>query len=225
MSRLFLLFIWLQFASSALSQGTIVRIEKDNAWEIKGELVKGKRADVIGTNYLYEDWKSGTFLMADGARFEIKEMKFDVLKSALYYQDDGTLYIVNQPIKEFWIEAPEKRRVFRYIFAEQANQPGPRFYEVLFEMGDWSLLKLNLKTKQEQYQYNVGTVVEYVDLVRYFLFQQKNGSLYQVGKEVRSFQPYFSGKEKVAEAYIDLHGKRFSGEKDMIDFLKKMSNQ
>ena len=143
MFRLLLLLFWLQLAASALSQGTIVRIEKDNAREIKGELVKGKRADVIGTTYLYEDWKKGIFLMADGSRFEMQEIKLDLVKNELYYQIDGALYIVNQPIKEFWIEAPEGRRIFRYLLAAQGKQSPPRFYEVLYEQGDWYLLKLN----------------------------------------------------------------------------------
>lgn len=225
MVRLLLLLFWLQLAGLVFAQGTIVRIEKDNAREIKGELVKGKRADVIGTTYLYEDWKKGVFLMADGSRFEMQEIKLDLVKNELYYQIDGALFIVNQPIKEFWIEAPDGRKIFRYLTSAQGKQSAPRFYEVLYEQGDWFLLKSNLKTKQEQYQYNVGTVVEYVDLVRYFLYQQKSTNMYQVGKEVRSFQPFYAGKEKAAEAYIDLKGRRFDGEKEMIDFLRNLSNQ
>lgn len=219
MLRLLILLGALLITGFSFSQGTIVRIEKDNAREIKGELVKGKRSDIVGTNYLYEDWKAGALVFPDGHIMDMKELRFDLIRNELYYQENGNLFLVDKPLKEFRIANNGQVRLFRNGFPAQGKQDRQRYYEVLFDKGGWLLLKLTLKTKQEQYQYQVGTVVEYVDLDRYFITRLGDAGLISVGKDLRSFEAIYAGKEKIAQDYMDRSGRRIQEETDMLKFL------
>lgn len=208
-------------AVKAQAQGTLVRIEKDNAREIKGELVKGKRAPASGTNYLYEDWRKGLLVLTDGTRIALEALKFDLIKQELYYQQSGNLFLVNQPVKEFHVIATEGTRIFRKGYPSHGRQNEKTFYELLYEDNEWQLLKLIRKTLEEKHEFQVGTKLAYIDLESFYLLRLPVMQWYQVSKDSRSFQPFYAGNEKAVQLFVDTHGRKFENEIAMVQFMNQ----
>lgn len=202
------------------AQGTIVRIEKDNAREIKGELVKGKRIPASGTTYLFEDWKMGRLVFSDGTSMEMSELKYDLFTQDLYYQQGGNLFLVNRPVKEFHIHANDTIRIFRNGYPGQGKLPQQQYYEVLYDDGQWQLLKLTRKTVEEQDQFQVGTQLVYVDLERFYLYGKAASRWIPVSRDSHSFQPFYAGKEKQVQGYTNEKGRKFSNEREMVAFMQ-----
>jgi hypothetical protein len=140
--------------------------------------------NMVGSPYLFEDWKAATVRFANGKVYKDMQVKYNQVDDKLLLKGEtGEPMTFVDPVVEFRIPAASGETQYRNGFKPSANHTEKTFYEVMFD-GNIKLLKKVSKTIIESQNYNSPSVVKNIDQqVHFFVVKQDESTEFKPNKK------------------------------------------
>lgn len=223
-SKAFFLFLFIGITSEAISQ-------LSNIPTLSNEVIREKKyTDIVGSAYLYNDWKSGTIVDQSGKIYTNVQIKYDAYKDVVELNQDGKILILNKSIyKKFLLEfvEPGSNTIIKHEFSSNfgeatGNNGSNQYYEVLVD-GDIKFVKKYEIRFINEVVNNYGTAAEVKRFQRsevyYLSFSGKTSEIKMSSKSILSVDFLPSDFKK----YLIDNKVKIKNQQDLIIALKLFS--
>ncbi len=182
--------------------------------------------EVIGTPFLYDDWKDGIIFMYDKKEFIGLKLKFDIYNNELLYlnTNDHKTYSINKnAIQKFIIKDGSVEEIYTKYFLKGISgiSPEMNFVKLLFA-GDSKLIKLskkNLVKGKEVQAYSSSSNDKFV-YQEFYLILKKNGELIKIKQNKNSIIKVFPEKESEINTFLKKNPLDLKIEENLIKILE-----
>ena len=191
-----------------------------------GAVMKVKKyVGIDGSPYLDPEWKSGTFTDIDGKNRGSFKMRYNIFDDELeIIRDEKAISLNHQLVKEFELINPESENkyLFRSGYAANGEYGQENFYRVLYDQGNFHLLKkyhCNITTIENKGYGDSNEVQKFLQSSKYYLFSD-NAGFKKINKSKKSILEAFPDHEKEIKAYIKSNKINVKNDNDLARLIK-----
>lgn len=173
-------------AQGVLSGDAIKNIQFTDA---SGRLLPVGQSNIEGTPYVFEKFTKGKVVFTNGVEATDPNLNFSYFDHKLYFTKDNNLYMVNLPVKDFYLENEEDpnniiSKHFACGFPVVEMNSLTTYYEVLGQGKVFQLLKYSHKRVKESNVYGGAPIKEYVIDNAYFVYVVADKKMLSVGSSI-----------------------------------------
>lgn len=191
------------------------------------EVIRTKKyTDVVGSPYLYTDWKSGTVIDKGGKAYPNTLIKYDAYADAVEINQDGTVMVLNNSqyntfTLNFADDATNKviRHTFRSGYTTIPGLSSKAYLEVLYD-GSVQLLKRYDVKFVEEVVNSYGTAAQTKRFQRsekYFVLRDDKAAEFKMN--TKSFLVAIGDKQAELEKFISKEKIKLKTEADLIQIM------
>ncbi|WP_443943688.1 hypothetical protein ACJVDH_12245 [Pedobacter sp. AW1-32] len=191
--------------------------------DVSGKPIKTNTYENIsGSPYLFENWIKGTVTTLSGKKYNISDLKMDLIANKLLFKDSvNEVLSFSENITSFALQPDEsdsKTLIFKTGFSGSKGLRASDFVQVLTE-GKTTLLKKTNKIVSESRAYNSSTVDKSIttSIVYYFVNEDKENILLVLNK--KNFAQNFSSHQDKIEAFLKDNKVNLKDEDDLIKIV------
>lgn len=177
--------------------------------------------DLIGSVYLYDEWKLGIVNFVGNIKPVEVPLKYDQYLDQVFYKGDGgAFYRFNDDIAEFILNSDDNiTQVFRKGFPQYKKADRNSFYEVLFD-GKLKFLKRTVRNIVNRAVYGGGSVNKEVQIsISYYIYNPSSDTLVEVKKSEKSILNALNIKKTDIDPKV-LKSFDLNDESGIVKFLK-----
>jgi hypothetical protein len=206
--RLFKCFVLCCFIVTIKSSFSQIYSANSYLTDFNGSMIKaGTNSGAMGSPFLLDEWCKGEITNAEGKRFEIERMKFNILQNRIEYEVKGNIYepaLIHQSFKIFQPvgDGTFITRSFQAGFPPMDGKDARTFYEVVYQ-GNSMMLKLHKIVVSEHAEpLSINRVLRFRQ-VSYLYFYRPDNQVLKVVSKKRDELPYlFEDKSKEMAEFI-----------------------
>lgn len=172
-----LFFFILLISNSSVGQGVLSgdAIKYIQFTDANGRLLPAGQSNIEGNPYVFKKFSKGKVVFTNGVEATDTNLNYSYFDHKLYFTKDNNLYLVNLPVKSFYLENAEDpsniiTKNFACGFPAVETNTLNSFYEVLGLGKVFQLLKYSYKRVKESNVYGGAPVKEYVMDNTYYIY-------------------------------------------------------
>lgn len=172
-----LFFFVLLTTISSIAQGVMTgdAIKYIQFTDANGRILPAGQSIIEGTPYVFEKFGNGKVVFTNGVEATEPNLNYSYFDSKIYFTKDNSLYLVNLPVKSFYLENAEDpsniiTKRFANGFPSVESNTLNSYYEVLGQGKVYQLLKYSHKRVKESNVYGGAPVKEYVMDNTYYIY-------------------------------------------------------
>lgn len=188
---LLLIMVLLYSSNTLMAQGVLSgdAIKNIQFTDASGRLLPAGQSNIEGTPYVFEKFTKGKVVFTNGVEASDPNLNYSYFDHKLYFTKDHSLYTVNLPVKDFFLENEEDpnniiSKHFACGFPAVEMNSLTTYYEVLGQGKVYQLLKYSHKRVKESNVYGGAPVKEYVMDNTYFVYVVADKKMLPVGSSI-----------------------------------------
>lgn len=176
--------------------------------------------NIVGSVYLYDDWRLGDVTAKDGRVFNKFKLKYNLVDDKLIYKGENDQIMEFVPlISQFSVPGESGLIVFKNGYGNVGKNTAKTFYQVLFADKIQAIKKVN-KTVIEAQNYNSPSVVKNVDEQVHYYFVRENGEIVEFKANKKGILSVLSNKSAEMSRYLTANNVDFKNDEDLSGVFK-----
>jgi hypothetical protein len=186
------------------------------------------KTGIIDDVMLYPDWHQGFVNFKNGEQLSNVELKFNLLKNELYFNNNNKLNLFADTVTSFTIFDTSSNRVAVARFSNGYPHLGQRgdktFYLVLTSGPQVHLLKYISKKKQDVYEYSGPSKTVYSFTQELLVYDVKNNSLKAIKNNLASIQKALPQYTAVIQQSLKDKDSKHLSDEEIMQVIKQIND-
>ena len=184
---------------------------------------------IEGTPLLCPDWCAGSVLFTNGKSATPIQLRFDLEKNVLYFQQEGKFYRFVDTVSAFTMmvkgaDSSDRAWKFRNGYERDAKKRYDTYYQVLEEGPRAHLLYHTYASLVDKYQYGGPEKQAYQLHQDLFLFDPPTGKLTKVKSGDKELEKALPSSSKEVKAWLQAHQVTAPGRDDLFQLVRSLNS-
>lgn len=212
-------------------QPALMTNDLDNVTNLTGGgsfIRNNPKAAVTDEVMLYPGWQQGIVNFKNGKQLSNVELKFNLLKNEVYFNNNGRLNLFVDTVKSFSIFDTSnhllKVATFSNGYPRLGTLKNNTYYLVLTSGARVHLLKYIYKRKQDIYEYSAPTKTVYTIAEELLVYDVKNNVLKSIKNNAASLEKALPDYTATIQQQLKEKSGKSLTDEEILDVMKSINN-